>query len=432
VSIPPGRARRLAWLTPPVVASAWLSVASGMAQFTVTAVIGDVAAAFGTTGDDASLTGRIGVSATTVGIALALIRLASLASLPTAALADRSGRRSTLLTLSAIGLALTAASALAPGFWWYVALVALARPAMSAVNAIAGVVASEETRTADRSAAIALITAAYGVGAGIVSVGRSLLPGEPSFRLVSAASMVPLVLLPVLARRLREPELAQRAGVERGLPGRVPAEHRRVTTVLAFVTGAIALATGPAFTYLFVYGERVLGASPATLSLLVVAAGPAGLVGILVGRAGSDRIGRGPTAGVSMAATGAAVALAYSGGRTALAVGYLAAITTSSAFAPPAGALAAELVPTRIRATIAGWMTVAGVLGAVIGLTGFGVLADATGGFDRAAIALGALTALAALGFRLLPDTRGSELEELDGHDVGDIGDVEDDAPGPG
>lgn len=413
----PSAARRLpAWVTPGVVAATWLSVASGLAQFTVTAVIGDVAAAFGTS-EAAGLAGRLGRSATSVGVALAITRLASLASLPAAALADRLGRRRTLIWMTVIGLGLTAASALAPGFWWFVALVSLARPAMSAMNALAGVVVSEEVRTADRSSAIGLVTAAYGIGAGLVSVSRSLLPGGPDFRIASALSLVPLLLLPLLARRLGEPELAARATphVERGLPGRLPVEHLRVTLVLGLVTGAIALGTGPAFTYLFVYGERVLGMSPGALSLLVLAAGPAGLVGLLLGRAGADRIGRAPTAGVTMAVTGIAVAWGYAGTPARLVTGYLVAILASSAFAPPAGALAAELVPTRVRATVAGWMTVAGVLGAVVGLAGFGVLADLTGGFERAALIIGVVVTAAAIGFRWLPDTRGRELHELDG-----------------
>jgi MFS family permease len=118
-----------------------------------------------------------------------------------------------------------------------------------------------------------------------------------------------------------------------------------------------------------------------------------------------------------MAATGVAVAVAYTGSPARLAAGYLAAIMTSSAFAPPAGALAAELVPTRIRATVAGWMTVAGVLGAVVGLFGFGALADATGGFGSAALIVGALVVVTAIGFRWLPDTRGVELDEVDADD---------------
>src|SRR5690606_11130965 len=108
---------------------------------------------------------------------------------------------------------------------------------------------------------------------------------------------------------------------------------------------------------------------------------PAGLLGLLVGGAGADRLGRRVTAGVLMATTGLAVAYAYSGTVRDLAIGYLAAITVSTGCAPPTGALAAELVPTRIRATVAGWVTVAGVLGDVVWLLTFGVLADAAWSF---------------------------------------------------
>ena len=406
--------RRPGWLTTPILAVSGLSIGSGLAQFGVTAVIGDVAAAFGQVSDGGDLTSQIGLPATTVGLALALVRLTSLAALPVASIADRSGRQRVLVALSVVGLGLTTFAALAPGFWWYVTLVALARPALSGVNAVAGVVASEETRTKDRSAAIALVTAAYGVGAGLIVVGRAALGGLATFRIVTAFAIVPLVLMPLIVRGTREPRIARDRLAEHGMLGSVPRAYVRSVALLSALSGMIALATGPAFSYLFVYGERVLGMSPGLLALLVVLAGPAGLVGILLGRAAADRIGRNLAAGVSMAGTGAAVAWAYGGTDTRLAVGYLLAITSSSAFAPPTGALGAELVPTRIRATLAGWVTFAGVLGAVIGIAGFGVLADATGGFDRAARLIGIVTALSATGFLALPETRGVELEDLE------------------
>ena len=411
----PGVAGRPAWLTVPVLTVSVLSIAAGVAQFSVTAVVADVAAAFGEVDVGEDVAAQIGLPATTLGLALAAIRLASLGSLPASALADRFGRRRLLLALATTGLGLTALAALAPSFWWYIALVALARPALSTVNALAGVVAAEEATSRDRSAAIALVTAAYGLGAGVISVGRGLLPGEdPSFRIVTSFVLVPLLLLPLLARRVREPVIAATHRRLTGIPGAVPRTHLGRVVVLAVVTGGIALATGPGFTYLFVYGEAVLGASPLFLSLLVLGAGPAGLLGILTGRAGADRFGRRITAAVAMAATGLAVAYAYSGGIRDLAVGYLAGITASSAFAPPAGALAAELVPTRVRATVAGWMTVAGVLGAVLGLASFGVLADLTGGFRSASQAIGITVTAVAVGFVLLPETRGIELTSLE------------------
>lgn len=410
---PDGRRPRPDWRSGPVLAVAVLSVASGLAQFSITAVIGDVAATFGEPNGEADLTGQLGLPATTVGLALALIRLSSLGSLPAAAAADRLGRRRVLLAMAGFGLAVTALAALAPSFWAYVALVAIARPALSTVNALAGVVAAEETTAASRSAGIALITAAYGLGAGLVSVGRGLLPGEPSFRLVTGFVLVPLVLLPLLARGIREPAIAGSRRPE-GVLATVPQRYRGRVTLLAVLTGGIALATGPGFTYLFVYGERVLGASPLLLSGLVLAAGPAGLVGILLGRLAADRLGRRAAGAASMAVTGLAVAYGYAGTTRDLAIGYLVTILASSAFAPPTGALTAELVPTSVRATAAGWMTLAGVVGAVVGLTSFGVLADLTGGFAAAARLLGVLVALLAIGFVWLPETRGTELASLE------------------
>jgi MFS family permease len=412
--------RQRSWLGAPVLSVAGLSLGSGISAFGVTVVAGDVAAAFGdVTADDGPLA-QIGLPVTTVGVALALIRLASLGSLGFAVMADRLGRRRLLLTVAVLGFGLTSLSALSPGFWWYVALVALARPCLAALNAVAGVVAAEESRSVDRAGAIALVTAAYGLGSGVVSVGRGLLPGDPSFRVVTAFALVPLlVLVPLLGPRLREPTIARRRSLPGERPGAVPPPYRRRVVVLAFLVGMIAVATGPGFTYLFVYGERVLGASPLEVAGLVLAAGPLGLGGILLGRWGADRFGRRVTGAVALGGTGLAVGVAYSGSFAGLAVGYLATVLLGGAFAPAQGALASELVPTSVRATVAGWVTVTGVLGAVIGLAVFGVVADATGGFAVAAWSLGALVAASACGFLALPETRGVELEELEGGPLG-------------
>jgi len=402
-----------------VLSVAGLSIGGGISAFGVTVVAGDVAAAFGdVTADDGPL-GQIGLPVTTVGVALALIRLASLGSLGLAVMADRVGRRRLLLAVAILGFGLTSLAALSPGFWWYVALVALARPCLAALNAVAGVVAAEESRSVDRAGAIALITAAYGLGSGVVSVGRGLLPGDPSFRVVTAFALLPLlVLVPLLGPRIREPSIALQRTRAEGRPGAVPRPYRQRVAVLAFLVGMIAVATGPGFTYLFVYGERVLGAAPLEVAALVLAAGPLGLAGILLGRYGADRLGRRITGAVALGGTGLAVAVAYSGSFGSLVVGYLVAVLLGGAFAPAQGALASELVPTAIRATVAGWVTVTGVIGAVAGLAIFGVVADATGGFAVGAWALGGLVAASAFGFHALPETRGVELEDLEGGTV--------------
>ena len=400
------------WLSTPILAVSAFAIASGMGQFAVTTTIGDVAQAFSSQPQNGDALAQIGLPVTTVGIALSLIRLASLASLPLSAIADHRGRRHALLIVAVLGLGFTAAAAAAPSFWWFVAAAAIARPALSTVNTLSGVIAAEETRAPDRAFALAVVATAYGIGAGVIALSRGVLATTPSFRIVMLVAALPLVALVVISRRLREPAIAQNVASPEGFPGSVPRQHRRRVALFALLTAGLALATGPGFTYLFVYGEGVLNATPLTLSLLVLAAGPSGLVGILAGRFAADRFGRRIASVISMAGTGIGVVIAYSGDIRALAIGYLVAIAASSAFAPAGGALLLELFPTQIRATIAGWETVAGVLGAVIGLLIFGVLADLTGSFGSAAQLIGAVVFLASVGFLRFPETRGRELDE--------------------
>ncbi len=403
------------WLTPSVLAAAGISVASGFAQFSITAIIGDVAAAFGEQGPGDDIASQIGLTATTLGIALGVIRLASLGSLPGAALADRFGRRRVLLITLTVGLLFTASAAGAPTFWVFVVAVALARPWLSTVNAIAGVVAAEDVSTAGRSWAIGFVGGAYGFGAGIVAVMRGVL-GNPSFRLIALLSLVPLLLMPAIAKLLHEPEIFEESDhaedvVRHWWPGAVPSQYRTRLLLYAAITFGIALGTGPGFTYLFVYGEQVLGGTPGQLSLLVFSAGPVGFAGLLLGRWASDVLGRRWASAISLAATALTLVVMYRGSLPLFAAGYLLSLLASSAFGPPAGALLAEIFPTAVRATASGWAAAAGVFGAVTGLAGFGVLADRLGSFESAVMVLTVPILLTTVLFLFLPETRGLELD---------------------
>lgn len=75
-------------------------------------------------------------------------------------------------------------------------------------------------------------------------------------------------------------------------------------------------------------------------------------------------------------------------------------------------ALAAELFPTSAQATVAGWLVVAGVLGASSGLFLAGTIADRAGSFGAAMAAVCLPASLAATLLLLVPETRGLELEE--------------------
>lgn len=401
------------WRDPAVLTAAAFAAAAGFAQFGVTAALGDVAAAFGQDAPVSGVAAQVGMSATTLGIGLAVIRLAGLASMPVAGLADRFGRRRLLLGFTLAGLAITAAAAVVTVFWAFVVVLAAARPLLTGANALAGVIAAEETASRSRAAALALVGAAYSLGTGAISVLRGVAGEALGFRGVFALALVPLVGLAVFARHARDtPRFQAARAMERRRLGVIPRADLPRLLLVALLTAAVGLVVGPVFTYLYVYGERVLGASAGQMAILVLVAGPAGLVGLLAGRVAADRAGRRITATVAMVLLGAGGMIAYSDGQTYLAVGYLMAVFAAAAVIPSGGALDSEIFPTSIRATAAGWVAAAAVAGSVAGLAIFGILADATGTFRAAAITVSLPAMLLAGAYFWLPETRGMELEQ--------------------
>jgi MFS family permease len=367
-----------------------------------------------------SVAAEVGLSFTILGVGLGIIRLAAIGGLPLAALADRVGRRRVLLGCTALGLAVTAAAALSPGYWWFVALFALGRPLLAGTNAISGVIAAEETPSRDRAKAIALVTAAWGAGTGLIAVVRGVAGTALSWRGLFGLVLIPLAAMPLLGRWLEESDRFERirgpANGARALPGRLldraPVALRRRLWLVCMLTVMLGFVTGPANALIFVYSESVLGLPRLVTAAMVAAAGVLGLGGLVVGRWAADRLGRRVTASTTQVVIALAAMVTYSGSAAAAIAGYLLAIVSASVFAPAIGALATELFPTNIRATVAGWMGVAGILGAVSGLVLFGVLVTALNSFWVAA-AVVALPVLAVCPlYARLPETVGMELEE--------------------
>lgn len=420
----PADSRWRGWLHPSILAVAALSVASGYASFAVVAALGDVALAFGEPGPEETIAATAGLAATTVGIGLAVVRLAALGSLVLAGLADRLGRRRIILLSVIAGLGLTLAAAGAPGFWWVVAVLALARPALSATNAIAAVIAAEETGSAERAKALGLIAGSYALGAGLTSLVRLAIPAQLGFRGLFLTALVPLALVWLLARVISEPDRYRVLAQPKQHPriGAIKSHLRARLAVLCVVTFAFGFVTGPINTNLFFYGENILGVSSTFMFLLVAVGGVVGLAGLFAGRWVADSVGRRLGAGVMLVLLSAASMLTYSGEVSALAAGYWLSLFAGGAFTPPAGSLDAELFPTSQRATAAGWITASNVLGAVAGLVLFGVLVDAFEEFTLAAVLIGIPVILAAGLYSRVPETRGREPEDVAPEDPGDSG----------
>jgi MFS family permease len=405
------------WNDRAVVGVAIAAFASGFAQFGVVAALGDVARGFGQVNLGATLADQAGLSGTDLGIGLAIMRLASLGALPITGLADRFGRRRMLLVTVGLGLAMTAAAAASPSYWWFVAIFASGRPLLSATNALAQVTAAEETGSADRAKAVALIAAGYGTGAGVVAIVHSLAERAIGFRGVFVLALIPLALLPLLSRWISEPDRFSVAAAEGTHPmpvlGAVASRFRRRLLVVAVLAFAVSVITGPANSFVFLFAQNFLHQRGIVTAAMVVGAGAAGLVGLLAGRWLADRVGRRLTGALAMVAVALFATLTYTGSAPALLAGYILGVFAGSVFAPAAGSLVNELFPTSVRASVAGWSLAAGVLGAVGGLVIFGVVAEAVHRFAVAGLVTFLPAALVMALFWLLPETRGVEPEDL-------------------
>jgi MFS family permease len=405
------------WSDRAVVAVAFIALASGFGQFGAVAALGDVSKELGHVAAGASIADKVGLSGTSLGIGLAIIRLASLGSLPLIGIADRFGRRRVILTVTIVGLALTTAAAASPGYWWFVVIFAFGRPLLSATNALAEVMATEETSSRDRTAAVALVAAGYGAGAGISAIVHSLAAGALGFRGIFALAVVPLVAVYAIRGWVEEPSRFMVAAAKSNHPtpvlGAVGPRYRNKVIVLAVIGVAISVVTGPANSFAFLYAQDVLHQAGWVTAAMVTAAGAAGLFGLLVGRWLSDHVGRRPAGSVAMIAIALTGTLAYTGSRPAFVLGYILGVLAGGLLAPAVGALLTELFPTSVRASATGWWVTAGVLGAVGGLVVFGAVADVGNRFAAAAELTFLPTAAAAALFWLLPETKGREPESL-------------------
>jgi len=394
-----------------------MALASGFGQFGAVAALGDVAAHFGRIVHGRTIADQTGLSLTSLGVGLAVLRLASLGGLPLAGLADRYGRRFMLLVTCTLGLTFTVLASASPGYWWFVVIFALGRPLLSATNAVAQVSAAEETGTWDRARAIALIAAGYGVGSGLTAVIHGLAKSTLGFRGLFALAVIPLLAMLFIRRWLVEPGrfAIAAAAVEHPVPvfGAVAPAYRWRLLTVASLAFAVAVVTGPATGFVFLYAQNVLKMSGDQTAAMVAAAAAFGLTGLLLGRFLADRVGRRPTGALAMLAMALTGMLAYSGSRLALLVGYELAVLAAATFAPAAGALANELFPTSVRASVAGWNVAASVAGAVTGLVTFGTVGQIGNQFGLAAAVTFLPVVLATALFALLPETMGREPEDL-------------------
>ena len=190
-------------------------------------------------------------------------------------------------------------------------------------------------------------------------------------------------------------------------------QYRKRLAIVAVLAFFLSTVTGPANTFVYLFAQNVVHLAGIVTAAMVVCAGATGLGGLLLGRWSADTFGRRPTGAIAMMLVAVLAVVTYGGSKVGLFLGYIAAVGVASVLAPAAGALANELFPTEVRASIGGWQAAAAVLGAGLGLVVFGAVADIGNRFGVAAAVTFLPAILVALTFFLLPETKGHEPEDM-------------------
>lgn len=405
------------WWSRSVVGVALVALCAGFGQFGAVAALGNVAKGFGHVVSGTTIADQAGLSGTTIGIGLGILRLASLGAMPLTAIADRIGRRRVLLGCCALGLVATVAASASPSFWWFVAIFAIGRPLLSASSAVGQVVAAEVTDATNRARAVALVTAGFGVGSGLVALLHGAASGFFGFRGLFLLAVLPLAAMPFVARLVSETGRYELARAESAAvrPTLGTVDHRLLgrLVLIAVISFGVAETSGPATGFVYLDAQDITKLAGGVLSLMVLTAGLTGIVGLYLGQLSADRVGRRPTGIVAVVGLALSSMVTYSGGRPQLFVGYTFGIFFTALLAPTAGAFVNELFPTEVRAHVAGWLVVSSVLGAIAGLVGFGAIADAGGSLRVAAAVVFAPTVLISALFLALPETKGLEPEAV-------------------
>jgi len=356
-----------------------------------------------------------------LGDALAASSLGMLAAFLVMRVADRVGRRPVFLAAVAGYAALTLATAFARSLAWFTALQAAARLLMVVELALAYLILSEELAPEARGRANGLLGAFASVGASIPALLLAPLDeAGVGWRGLFAAGALPLLLLPVYAKSLREtPAFASAAAARPGLAGELRAlrelagrgRRARFAGITAlWVT--VSFWSGSAlyfFTY-FVFEER--GWTARDLQWLTLGTIPTGFAGYWLAGWLMDRFGRRAAAVAYLLLASLATAACFqSDSSRAIAAAYWALIGLGGLWTI-ASTITAELYPTELRAAALGITNhLLGRVGLVLGPLATGRLAVALGSTGDAVTWL-ALVNLACVPIflALVPETRGTVL----------------------
>ena len=372
------------------------------------------------------IAGDLGVSEHDLGGFLALIKLGAVPAFLLVPFADRIGRRRVFLAavlLFSCGMLLTAFTQTAAQF---VAVQMGTRTFMLTASAVAFVMVTEEFPAQHRGWAIGMLGAlsacGNGLGAGLFAAIDVLPFG---WRALYAIGLVPLLLLPLLRRRVQE---TQRFTRHSALVGRhrdtgLAAWYRPMISLaraypgralgIAAAGGLMAVGESAVFQFTGYFTLTVHQWTPGEFSLMFILGGGVGIVGnVVAGRLG-DRIGRRTIGFVFLALFPLFAWLFYNGPSWSLPISWTLFVFCNTAGGVVVRAFSTELFPTSYRGTSAAWLSLMQSIGwsGGLALVGLGTRAGVDIARMTSLIALVVLGAAFAL--LALPETHLQELEAI-------------------
>jgi MFS family permease len=427
--------RRNPWWIPPLVLGRVPAVVGDRAL----AVLGFVSFALLFEHYDTSLLGNalkyisedLGIAEADLGYFQMLIRLGALPAFFIIPFVDRLGRRRLFLAAlvgMSVGTLLTAFAQTAVQF---VACQMVTRTFVLTASAVSIVIVAEELPAAARGWGIGMLAAVSAVGHGLGAAAFAAIESLPwGWRTLYAFGVLPLLLLPVFRRGIRETgrfsaHQAQQADRDGAALAGFAAwwaplrsffrTHPARATGMALVASVSSVGHVVVISFTGYFVLQYHGWKPHQLALMVVAAGAIGVVGNVIAGRLADRVGRRRVGFTFLAVFPPIAWLFYNGPGWLLPALWAALVFTLMGANVIIRALSSELFPTSHRGTSTGILALTETLGAAGGLFVLGLLQQQGGTLVNLipAISLGALAAGFIL--LLLPETGRRELETISG-----------------
>jgi MFS family permease len=356
-----------------------------------------------------------------LGAWLAVTRIGALLALAGIALADRQGRRRSIL-IGLVGSAVACAlSAMAPSMGLFIAAQVFQRGFLIMTATVASVAVVEEAPEGARAYATSMLALAGGFG---FSFSVITLPfsdiGPQAWRIPFVLGALSIFLAPPIARRLKETTryeaLAERVDIKRGRVREIRSRgYARRFVLLAAIAFLLNVFNAPSSVFMNKYLTDVHQFSNSGIALFrTITTGIPGLLGLVIGGRLAEARGRRPIAVIALAIGTATQMVFFLAGGTVIWLMAAVSILAAGAGGIALGTLDAELFPTEFRSTSNGLLGVIAVIGSAIGLVASGAMAHPKAELGRAVAICGIAALFAALALvPLLPESVSQRLDDV-------------------